>query len=495
MSMGKSMEPKVKTSARNTIAYGFGTIGRDMVYALVSMYFIFYLTDIVRLTAAQLSAMIAISVAVRVFDAVNDPFMGVIVDNTKTRWGRFKPWIAIGAVLSAVATLLMFSGFAISGWGAVAFFGIAYVLWEICYTINDISYWSMLPTLSLDKKERERIGSVARIFANVGLFFAVVAIVPLTEYFGERLGGQVQGWFAFALIVAVIMVFGQAVTLFGAKSSVLLADKGEESTSLREMFSIIVKNDQLAIIAVSMALFMIGYTTTTTFGIYYFKYVYGDQGMYSAFALVLGVSQLAALSVFPALASKFRRESLYAASILLIAAGYILFFFAPTTTIIFVGAAGVLIFVGQGVIQILMLMFLTDTVDYGHWKFRKRNDSVTFSIQPFIYKVGAAVATGVVGAVAILSGAHEAESAADIAGGAAAVALSPGGILLIKIGMFIFPLISIAAGFAVFKLKYRLTKERHAGILADLREWGEIREINETEEIREISEINEIQEN
>ena len=457
-----------KTGARNIVTFGLGTIGRDMVYTLISMYFIFYITDIIQMPAVPLAALVGVTVFLRIFDALNDPVMGLIIDNTRTRWGRFKPWIALGTILTGTMTLLLFAGFPFSGWSAVLYFGFIYLLWGVSYTINDISYWSMLPSLSLDKKERENLGSVARIFANVGLFFTVAGIIPLTDSFGARLGDPVKGWFAFALLVTVIMWLGQLVTLFGVKQPSFLPREPRNSTSLREMISIIFKNDQLTSIAVSMGLFMIGYITTSTFGIYYFKYVYGDQDMYPIFTVILGVSQLAALTVFPLIASRARRERIYTAAMILIGVGYILFFFAPLTTMLYIGIAGVLIFFGQGLVQILMLMFLTDSVDYGHWKFKKRNDSITFSLQPFIYKTGGAVATGVVGAVSILSGARAADD------GGAAQALSPGGLLLLKIAMMIFPLLCITAGFVVNKLKYRLTKEKHDEILTDLREWGEI---------------------
>jgi len=455
-------------SPRNFITFGLGTTGRDMMYGLVSMYFIFYLTDVVRLPAATLAAVVAMTVASRVFDALNDPIMGVIVDNTKTRWGRFKPWIALGALLSGTAALVMFGNFSFQGAGAVVFFGSIYMVWGICYTLNDIPFWSMLPTLSVDKKEREKTGAFARICANAGLFFTVAGIIPLTDAIGKAAGNERTGWSVFALIVVLIMWAGQLVTLLGVKEPKMIPER-EKATKLRDMFSIIFKNDQLACTALSMGLFMVGYITTTTFGIYYFKYVYGNQDMYSVFAVILGVSQIAALAAFPALARKFRRETLYNAAMVLIGAGYTLFFFAPVSTMLFIGAAGILIFVGEGIIQVLMLLFLTDSVDYGHWKFRKRNDSVTFSIQPFINKFGGAVATGVVGMVAILSGARAAE-------GSSTAALTPAGLFILKAGMMIFPCACIVAGYFIYRKKYVLTPERHAAILDDLREWGEIRE-------------------
>jgi melibiose permease/lactose/raffinose/galactose permease len=228
---------------------------------------------------------------------------------------------------------------------------------------------------------------------------------------------------------------------------------------------IIYKNDQLFITAIAMSLFMIGYMTTTTFGVYFFKYAYGDEGMFSIFAGILGISQLTALSVFPLFSKRFDRKTLFTGAIISITAGYALFFFAPTTTMLFIGIAGVLIFFGQAFIQLLMLMFLADSVDYGHWKLGKRNDSISFSIQPLINKLGGAVGTGIVGAVAIISGINVAETAADV---------SAEGLLLMKVAMLIFPLLCIAVSYLLYRWKFKIDAKYYDQILSDLRERGEL---------------------
>jgi len=458
------------TPKRNRWTFGLGTIGRDMVYSMVSMYLVFYLTDVLSLPTNILWWVLAIMVAARVYDALSDPVMGVIVDNTHTRWGKFKPWIAIGVVLSSVFTVLLFSDLGLSGGAFIGMFAFLYLFWGMTYTSNDISYWSMLPSLSVDQKEREKIGSIARISANVGLFFVVALIVPLTTALGDRFGGLQKGYFVFALIIVTVMILGQCITLFGVKESGLITEK-QHSTGLREMVRVIFKNDQLLFTAICMSLFMIGYVTTTSFGLYYFKYVYGDEGMYSIFAVILGVSQIAALIAFPFFSKRFSRKTLYTAAIALIVAGYILFFFAPTNTMLFIGAAGILIFIGQSFIQLLMLMFLADTVDYGHWKFGKRNDSITFSLQPFINKMGGAIASGVVGATVILSGI---KAAGQTDNPVANVPAS--GLLLMKIAMLIFPLILIVVSYLIYRSKYKLDSKFHAEILSDLRERGELKD-------------------
>ena len=451
---------------RNRWTFGLGTIGRDMVYSLVSMYLIYYLTDILDVSKNTMWWLAGIILVIRVFDALNDPIMGFIVDNTRTRWGKFKPWIAVGVVLIALFTILLFTDFRLEGSAFIVVFTVLYFLWGIGFTFNDISYWSMLPTLSVDQKEREKIGSIARICANVGLFFVVAGIIPLTGLFGGYLGSIQKGWFTFAIMVVSIMAAGQCITLFGVKESGAIIDK-KQSTPLRELFKIIVKNDQLFFTAISMSLFMIGYVTTTSFGLYFFKYAYGDEGMYPIFALILGVSQITALAIFPLFSKRFERKTLYTAAIILLVTGYIIFFCAPVTTMLFIGAAGVLMFIGQSFIQLLMLMFLADSVDYGHWKLGKRNDSITFSLQPLINKMGGAVSSGVVSVVVIISGIKEAQSAAEV---------SPSGLLIMKLAMLVFPALCIVVSYLIYRKKYKIDSKLYAKILSDLRARGELRE-------------------
>jgi melibiose permease/lactose/raffinose/galactose permease len=449
----------------NRLTFGLGTFGRDMVYSLVSMYLIFYLTDVIKLSISTLWWVAGIILAARIFDALNDPIMGCIVDNTRTRWGKFKPWIVIGMPVSAVVTVLLFTDFGLTDTAYIITFAVFYLLWGISYTIHDISYWSMLPSLSIDQKEREKIGAIARICANIGLFLVVAGIVPLTNLLGDRFGGLQKGYFVFSMIVSLIMAAGMCITLFGVKEAALINDR-KQGTPLRELLRIIVKNDQLFFTAIAMSLFMIGYTTTASFGLYFFKYAYGDEGMYPIFAMVLGVSQITALAIFPLFSKRFDRKSLFTGAIILISAGYIIFFFAPVTTMIFIGIGGTLIFIGQSFVQLLMLMFLADSVDYGHWKLGKRNDSITFSLQPLINKMGGAIAGGIVSAVIIVSGIKEAETAAEV---------TKGGLLMMKLAMLIFPLVCIAASYFICRFKYKIDSRFYEQILSDLRARGELK--------------------
>lgn len=449
---------------KNIYAFGVGTVGRDMVYTMVSMYLIFYLTDILRIPSASLWWINGIILAARIFDALNDPIMGVIVDNTETKYGKFKPWIAFGAVASGLVTILLFTDFGLTGRSFVLLFGILYLLWGMAYTTNDISYWSMLPSLSMDQKEREKIGSFAKICANVGLFFVVAGLVPLTTMLGDRFGGIEKGYTVFTIGLVLVMWIGQAITLFGVKEKKDLF-KREEQTTLKGMFRAIVDNDQLLYTAIAMSLFMIGYVTTTSFGLYFFKYAYGDENMYSIFAVILGLSQIGALMVFPLFSKRYSRRTLYTAATILVVLGYLVFFFSPMN-MLYIGLAGLLMFLGQAFIQILMLMFLADTVEYGQWKLGKRNESVTFSLQPLINKMGGAISSGIVGATVIVSGINDATSKADV---------SQQGLLMMKFAMLILPLFFIVASYLIYRYKYRIDSAMYEKILSDLQERGDLK--------------------
>lgn len=450
---------------RNRFTFGLGTIGRDMLYSMVSMYLLFYLTDVLDIPTSSLWWITAIMVACRIFDAFNDPIMGVIVDNTKSRFGKYKPWIAVGAFTSGIFTILLFADFGVTNGQYIALFGVLYLFWGITFTTNDISYWSMLPSLSLEQKTREKIGAFARICANIGLFFVVAGIMPITKALGNYFHSLQKGYLAFACIVVTVMWIGQCITLFGVKETV--STKEQEHTTLKQMVGVIFKNDQLLYTAISMALFMIGYVTTTSFGQYFFKYAYGDENMYPIFAAILGVSQITALLFFPVISKRMERKKFYLMATCLVVSGYVVFFFAPTSSMTWIGVAGVLLFVGQAFIQLLMLMFLADAVEYGFWKLGKRNDSVTFALQPFINKMGGAIGSGVVSITIILSGIKDANSAKDV---------TAGGLLMMKSAMLIFPLICIVIGYLIYRSKYKIDQKMYEQIIQDLRERGELLE-------------------
>ena len=172
--------------------------------------------------------MTAALTVLRVFDAVNDPIMGVVVDNTRTRWGKFKPWLVIGGIVGGILTILLFTDLGLTGSAYVASFIAIYLAWDLIYGANDIAYWSMLPALTRDQAEREKTGAFARICANAGMYLAVIGVPAVTA----ALGDDRRAWSMVSVGVVVFMGLFMLFTLIGVREdrSRLVST---EATSLR----------------------------------------------------------------------------------------------------------------------------------------------------------------------------------------------------------------------------------------------------------------------
>ncbi|MBR6658113.1 MAG: MFS transporter [Oscillospiraceae bacterium] len=437
----------------NRVYFGLGTIGRDMFYSFEANTLLYFLSDVLSLPVWVFAAASMVLSVMRIFDAFNDPITGLLIDNIKSPWGKFKPAILVGGVMSAVFSVMLFAGIG-TGWAFVIIFGAAYLLWDITYGINDIGYWTLLPVLSSDQKQREKTGAFARICANVGMYIVMVAWQPVTS----ALGDTPKVWFWCAVVIAALYLLGLLFPLLGIKEKRVPMEK-QESTSLKQMFDALLKNDQLMWTTLAMGLFMVGYCTTVNFAIYYMKYLFGNEGMYVVLVAVVGVAQLGTLSVYPMVAKRMTRRQLYTLGTVLVLIGYAIFFVAEIS-IILIALGAVLVFVGQAFIQTLMLMFLADTVEYGYWKLGKKNESITFSVQPLINKIGGALATGIVSLTLIISGIKVDGGTVDI--------IDNEGKLIIKLAMFAIPLLMIVIGYIVYLKKYKISEEFYSEILSDL---------------------------
>ncbi len=305
--MASRPRPRFPTCYSPAIAGAFsvGTLGRDMVYALVSLYLIVFLTEV--LNASDTFTWWAgwLILAARLLDAVMRYRDGLDVDNTRRASGATTSRGSLAARsprLSAPCCCSPTSACLDDAY--VVVFALLYLLWGLTWTMNDIPYWALLPALTLNQKQRERIGALAKIFATIGLFSDVVAIIPVTK----ALGDGTRAWLLFTAAVVTIMLAGQVVTLVGVREPALAVE--QPKVTLRGLWRAVVGNDHLLWTWIAMVLFMTGYITTTSFGVYFFKYAYRDESMYTPFGAVLGVAQLAGFLVFPLFRRRFSRQTL-----------------------------------------------------------------------------------------------------------------------------------------------------------------------------------------
>ena len=459
----KNKTPEEKLISRNKYFFGLGTVGRDMFYAFEANALLYFLSNILSLPIKYFAAASLVLSVMRIFDAINDPITGLIVENINTRWGRYKPCIAVGGIVSLAFFLVLYGNIG-TGWTFVIIFAVAYFLWDISYGLNDIAYWTLLPALTTDQKQRESYGAFARICANIGMYIVMVGWQPITS----AMGNTPEAWFKVAAVICVFYVLFLLFPILGVKEHKNFVEN-DEKTTLKDMWRALTGNDQLMWATLAMALFTIGYVTTTGFATYYMQYLYGDINMYAVLAGVCGVAQFAALIVFPAFSKGRSRRQLYTISTIIIIVGYGIFFFAEHSLVL-IAVGAVVIFVGEAFVQLLMLMFLADTIEYGQWKIGKRSESITFSIQPFINKIGGALSTALISGSIILAGIKTADS--DVA----AAAIDASGKLVIKIAMLVVPLVLIVIGYIIYLKKYKISEDFYSRILKDLKERGDMKE-------------------
>ena len=403
---------------RSKWSYAIGCTGRDMCYTLVSMFLAIYIQYSGLMDEKQFGVFVIIMVLCKVWDAVNDPMMGTIISNTKTRLGKYRPWVLIGCLSNAIFLILLFTlrfegeG---QGWLNVAVLGVVYLLWGMTFTMNDVSYWSLLPALSEGKKDRDNLTSMVAVFASIGAFTAGGLVPMLTT------GEVVLGYRVFGITFAVIFMICQFLVFFFTHDNKydkfmlskeeLSQEPKEKTINLKDMFKILVRNKQLLVMAVVVLLYTTASGFLTVFGqnFFYFKFGY-DGGLVTLFTVVYAVGTLVPQFLFPVITTKFTRKQIVSASLLITIVGYIAFFIVANLNIdsmlcfTLLCIFGVLVFGGQGMFYMAMLIMLTNTIEYDEWKNGERNEAVTFSVRPFMVKLSGAIQTGIVSLTLIACG-------------------------------------------------------------------------------------------
>ena len=245
--------------ARQKYAFGIGAIGKDAICNLVGAFLMLYFTDTLGLNPAFVGVLFAVA---RIWDAVNDPMMGMICDNTRTRFGKFRIWLIIGTLVNSVFFILLFTTLGIEKGSTTMYIyvSVMYILYGMTYTIMDVPYWSWLPNLSSNPHERESISVIPRIFASFGGFivctFGLRFINMFNNMFGDNSVMQEQadgsflnisetGFTAVAVCIVVLFIVCIGITVFNVKEKPTTGTGTANRTGLKETFSIIIHNDQL----------------------------------------------------------------------------------------------------------------------------------------------------------------------------------------------------------------------------------------------------------
>ena len=407
-----------KPFTKNMLMFSLGTIGRDFLYFLFNSFLMTFILFTKTTDNKMLMVVGAIIAVARIFDALNDPIMGGIVENTRTKWGKYKPWQLLGAVLTGAVIISVFC-VKLDGWSYIGFLAFAYLMFSITFTMNDISYWGMLPSLTSDEHERNKLTSCAQLLASAGVGLASL-LIPLFTTGSLAKWGAPTGYKVIGIISAVLMVLFQLFTILGVKEKPLPPIKPDKSDrlTLKKMFQTIAKNDQLLWCALIMLIFSIG--TGVVGGGLLTMYVYFEFGYEGGYTLLIGLGYGIISTLFtatyPWLSKKFgRNKILYSAGIATIFGFALMLIFAlaiPTgapkssewfAKFILIALAYTIIGYGAG-FYMIMVINMANTVEYNEWKYGQRNESLIFSLRPFTAKLSSALTQAlVIGVYAVAS--------------------------------------------------------------------------------------------
>ena len=455
------------------IAYACGTFGHDVFYAMIGTYFMIFVTsnlfnsDNPTNDAYMIGIVTTIILVLRIAELFVDPFIGNIIDKTKTRWGRFKPWVLGGAVIAAVTLAILFTDF---GGLTVSnptlyliIFAIVYFIMDIFYSAKDVAIWSMIPALSFDSHEREVTATVARIGSVFGGQMVTVIVMPVVLYFSVNQNGGAgdpTGWFAFACIGGGIATLGAIILGLGTHEQDNALRENKEETSAKDVLKVLTKNDQLLWMAIAYLVYGIGINIVNNFNLYYFIYVIGDATKFSILGVINTVIGLLAVAAFPILTTKFSRRKLFFSSIAVMTAALVLYAMSGTNVTLALIGAG-LFTLPQALIFLVVLMTITDSVEYGQLKLGHRDEAVCLCVRPLVDKFAGAVSSGIIGLAAIWVG---------MTGGASASGLTADNMMRLQIIMFAAPIVFMAIGGLIYRAKVTLTEQEHARIVEELEE-------------------------
>ena len=467
----------MELTTKQKAAFGIGAVGKDMVYALSASYVMYYYQDVLGLPATFVGLILMIA---RVFDAFNDPFMGVLVAKTRTRWGRFRPWILSGTVLNAVVLYALFAAPVLEGAGMMVYFSVIYILWGVTYTMMDIPYWSMIPAITEPGKERENLSALARSCAGVGSAIpTVLTMIVVPAISGAALAADKLkitdyriGFKWWALLVAVVFVISEAICVANVKEK---GDTVVESHGIGEMFHSLVTNDQALAVVITIVLVNSALYITSNLLIYFFTYDIGSESGYALFSAFGGGAQILAMMLFPLFRKNMSKRKLFVHSVVYEIVGYVMLLACslagvtrmtvggvPCWYVLFI--PGLLVFAGSGLLNVLITVCLADSIDYGEYKNGQRDESVICSMQTFVVKLASGVAVFFAGlAIKWVGLIQPADGTSEV------IEQSTGTLMGLSMMMTVVPIVLLIIGLVFFIRKYKLTEERMQEIMTKLR--------------------------
>lgn len=422
---GEGMQPK------EALAYSITGFGQNFICTVIGSYLMVFMTDALGFDIdhkiGAMSGVMAVAwlmLGTRLFDAFNDPIMGSIVDRTRTKWGKCRPYLKWMALPIGLVTVLCFLPWYPSNVGGFVAISIVYIAWSVVYTVADVPYWGLSTCMSNDTIVRGKMLTVARLVCTAGaglvtIFVPIITSAITKEYKyaqgtiidGRDVGGLLNPEFAqqnaetlkYAYFIIAIVLVVLAVPMFyiGFKNTKerYTAEAGETPPTLKHNLGLLFKNKQLLLIVLSGILGGARMVYTYTGGLYFCKYALGNEAAYSTLTLIVVPGGLIASVLCPWLTKKLGKKWSFIGSHIIGAVAMVIMFFMwdfKSAEFISGGLAVCivcLLFIGipQGINNIMTYAMIGDTVDYLEWKTGERAEGICFAMQTLINKIGMAI--------------------------------------------------------------------------------------------------------
>ena len=453
------------------ISFALGNLGHSAFYGALSTYFIVYVTSgmfdgLPQSQANKLIGLItALVVIIRLAEVVIDPILGNIVDNTKSRWGKFKPWLVIGAVVSAILLVVIFTGiFGLAKINWIAFaivFTIVFIILDIFYSFTDVAYWGMVPAIAKDSKERGIFTSLGSFTGSIGWNGLTMIVVPVTTFFTFMATGKHEqgpsGWLGFSIVVSIVAILSALAVAFGTKEKDnIIRNAATKKTTIKDVFSGIFHNDQILWISLAYLMYSLAYVVTNGVLFYFFKYVLDKPNEFWIAGAVATTIGFSTAPLYPILNSFITRRVLFSIGQVAMILSYLLFIFGRTSMVLVI--IGLILF-NFTFAQLVVVLSLTDSIEYGQLKNNNRNEAVVLAVRPMLDKITGAFSNGIVGTIAIAAGMTGSATAADI---------SAEKIKTFEFYAFYTPLIFSILALIIFLWKVKITEKKHAEIVIQL---------------------------
>lgn len=379
-----------KLSIKEKVGYGLGDFAANIVFQTVMIFLMYFYTDIFGIPAAAVGTLFLLS---RIWDAVNDPLMGAVADRTKSKYGRFRPWIKWTAIPFGVMAVIMFTTPDLSTSGKIVYAYVTYILMMMIYTANNIPYGALSGVMTSDSVERTSLNSYRFVLGQSAALMVQGATLPLIAFFGmgdKALGYQLT--MAFFALIAIGMFY---VTFYTTKERILPVQT--EPTPIKEDLKDLLKNRPWAILFVMGLVTFIFLSLRIAVGLYYFKYYVGDESLFSMFAVLGTLGLIIGIPLSKPLTKKFGKRNTYIASNALSGIAVLaLFIPSPDQYITVYIISAIVGFLNGPGVPILWAMY-ADTADYAEWKFGRRATGIVFSAATFGQKFGWGIGGAITG--------------------------------------------------------------------------------------------------